>query len=147
MGEYEVPSPEMWSTDAAMPYETAMDTILGRIAECYWPKLASMAWRAYLAHGRGAVIVPWRAVMTAIRQQPLLTFPFHYTDVTVPGVQDVLQRYDPQTSIVVLVLGDDDYAAFLDMPKGQHHTLTGIYLSWIITQLPAPPKAHRSWSN
>src|SRR5262245_45229812 len=70
-----------------------------------WAQLAGSAWRQYERLGRGAIAVPWAAVVGHAAGSPI-AFGVPY----IPGgepVERAVVAYDPKRQIVVLFLEDD----------------------------------------
>jgi hypothetical protein len=106
-----------------------------------WPQLAASAWRQYEKLGRGAIVVPWAAVMGHAAGSPI-GFGVPYIAGGEP-VERAVVAYDPKRQIVVLFLEDDDYKA---ANKGGRFG-PGAKLVRGFTGDPPPPEAHARRGN
>jgi hypothetical protein len=90
-----------------------------------WRTLAAAAWRGYVGHGRGALTIDWAAVRRWVDGATADGTPCYAGDSGLPQVRELVERYDPQRSIVIAFIEDD----------GAVHT-------WVFSYSPSPPQAH-----
>jgi hypothetical protein len=91
-----------------------------------WEALASLAWRSYNEHGRGALVLLWEQVVGS----PIL-HPAYATTCAEPDTANAIASYDPELSIVVVVTEEL-------WDTGQEGLLRGKSLFEIITHEPSP---------
>jgi hypothetical protein len=116
--------------------DAVVKALAHRYAAQQWLALAGAAWRSYLAHGRGAFLVPWCLVAGEGRQR------LAYVSSLEPLASEV-SRYDPRQSVVLAFVGD---AALRDVGSPRHGAvpLADLRAYWFTASLmPAPPDAAR----
>lgn len=117
--------------------EAAVRAATQRYAAQQWLALAGAAWRSYLAHGRGAFIVPWSAVIGQGR--PRLVYV-----ASLEPLASIVDTYNPQSSVVFAFVGDSALA-HLQANRPGRVTFDGVRAYWFAaTLMPAPPAAARA---
>jgi hypothetical protein len=93
-----------------IPEDESLTTPLAdAFVAAHWTQLAGSAWRQYERLGRGAIAVPWAAVVGHAAGSPI-TFGVPYIAGGEP-VERAVVAYDPKRQIVVLFVDEDDYKA------------------------------------
>ena len=114
----------------------ALKALTQRYTAQQWLAIAGAAWRSYQAHGRGAFLIPWSAVVGA---GPLR---LAYVSSLEP-LASVVSSYDPQSS-VVLAFVDDAALADLQANRQGSVPLAQTKAHWLTaTLMPTPPDAAR----
>jgi hypothetical protein len=117
--------------------DAVVKTLAHRYAAQQWLALAGAAWRSYMAHGRGAFLVPWGLVAGEGRLR------LAYVSSLEPLASEV-SRYDPRQSVVLAFVGD---AALRDVGLARQGLvpLANLRAYWFAASLmPAPPDAARA---
>jgi hypothetical protein len=101
-----------------------------RFVRASWTSLAAAAWRHFLAHGRGAMLVDGR-IVEQWRDNLVASMEPAYTTVSrEPTLQKLIQTYDPEKEVLIAFLSD--------------HATGAILVSGQFALDPPPPTAHRA---
>src|SRR5262245_38689942 len=73
-----------------------------------WAALAALAWRDFMAQGRGGLLLEWRDIETWEAGRPLTIAPHYVTYTEVSGFGLLIGSYDPEKAIVVAVTGGSE---------------------------------------
>jgi hypothetical protein len=121
-----------------------------RLAESFvrdnWSALASAAWRLFLEHGPGALIVDWRWVQQWSHDGSFRFHPRYTVGTESEEFRGILDSYDPRASIVIAFATDETIDRRDTTPaeaRTELHEGTGV-AAMTITATPPPPEAHRA---
>ncbi len=122
-----------------------------------WPLLAEFGWRRYSEAWRGACMILWEHLAHDVERVKLTreaprAIVLDYLLETTTNVASFIADYDPQQSIVLLVmeerwLGGVPYDATQPRATGSPGLVRGRSLPLTITLQPAPPAVAKRASN
>jgi hypothetical protein len=119
-------------------------TSLESFVEDHWKHLAAATWHGYIRFGRGALLVSPADRDAAPPEQSWILRPTYMVNTTVWTVADLLTRYDPKCSIVVLSLPAHDAARRFEDGEFERRTVpAGLAVeAGIFRYSPSPPAAY-----
>jgi hypothetical protein len=123
-----------------------------------WPYLAALGWRRYGEAGRGAVVMLWEDLSGEVGrivagEAPRLTVDYMLTFDEGSEIAGIVAGYDPEQSIVVLVVeerwegGGVPYDASRPHAGGTPAAFHGRFLPLVVTRSPAPGAMAKRVSN
>jgi hypothetical protein len=123
-----------------------------------WRPIAAAAWRFYLRHNRrGALLMNWKWVERWASGQRFSIDLIYLSQAEDPELQNLIEKYDPNTSVVMLFTTDDLATSGDNRPPGvdegpQMGEIIGVHagaalIGGIFTHEPSPREAHRGASH
>src|SRR5437879_8614189 len=92
----------------------ALSHRLASFVQRNWLTLAATAWQNYMKFGRGYTLFDWVTIESWDGRSPVAFQPPYVTESGDRRANEIISRYDPQTSIVIAVTTDSRAAQAAD---------------------------------